>query len=258
MVGIHGIELEAQISWLKDVLQPELVARMGRGDLHKLACRDNGEDGYGPTEADVLHCFVCRFRPQRIIQIGCGVSTAICLRAAEEIGYRPSILCIEPYPTDFIQKKADEGLINLLCKQVQNIDSAIVHDLSDGDLFFIDSTHTLGPAGEVSRIVLELLPRLRKGVIVHFHDIMFPYDYNPDIVNGTLFFPHESVLLHAFLTLNADFSILASLSMLHHKRPADLKQLLCNYQPAQHQDGVQTKPGHIPSSLFLKRIEGLV
>jgi len=64
--------------------------------------------------------------------------------------------------------------------------------LAAGDLFFVDSTHTLGPAGEATRIILEFLPRLRKDVLIHFHDIVFPYDYTPDILDGAMFFPHES------------------------------------------------------------------
>lgn len=91
-------------------------------------------------------------------------------------------------------------------------------------------------------------------MIVHFHDIVFPYDYTPDLLDGALFFSHESVLLHAFLTFNTDFRILASLSMLQHRRTEQLKPLFSNYRPAQFEDGIMIKSGHAPSSIFLKRV----
>jgi hypothetical protein len=254
MQGVRGIELESQLAWVKSVLQPDLQAGTQNDDIHRLACSDNGEPGYGEIEAIALHCFVRKLKPQRIIQVGCGVSTAVCLRAASESGSRPNILCIEPYPTRFLERLASEGRVRLLRQQLQETDPAVAEELAEGDLFFVDSTHTLGPAGEATRIILEFLPRLRKDVLIHFHDIVFPYDYTPDILDGAMFFPHESALLHAFLAYNSDFVVLASMAMLHHGSAQELGQLLRNYRPARHENGIQTNPGHFPSSIFLKRI----
>jgi hypothetical protein len=133
----------------------------------------------------------------------------------------------------------------------QSLDLSSLDDLSSDALFFVDSTHTLGPSGEASRIVLEMLPRLKPGAHVHFHDIFFPYDYAPNILD-TLFFWHESVLLHAFLAYNARFRIQASLSMLHYAAPDRLVQWLPNYRPSLHDEGVYTREGHFPSSTYLE------
>lgn len=62
-------------------------------------------------------------------------------------------------------------------RKVEEADFGIAGQLAAGDLFFLDSTHTLGPAGQVSRIILELLPLLPAGAWVHFYDILFLYDY---------------------------------------------------------------------------------
>jgi hypothetical protein len=226
---------------------------MRQQDIHLVASLDNGETGYGQIEAEFLHCFVSKVKPRRILQIGCGVSTAVCLRAATEANYVAQIACIEPYPTQFLSDAADRGNIKLERKTLQDADPRLAEELEDGDFFFVDSSHALGPAGEASRIILEWLPRLRKGVYVHFHDILFPYDYAPDILRRALFFSHESVLLHAFLALNSDFRVLASLSMLHHKRRDQLKQLLPNYAPAEMDEGLIIRQGHFPSSIYLRR-----
>jgi hypothetical protein len=110
----------------------------------------------------------------------------------------------------------------------------------------------LGPAGEVSRIILEMLPRLKAGARVHFHDIKFPYDYDRNILDSALFFQHESVLLHAFLSYNSRFRISASLSLLHYFSPEALAQHLPNYQPAENEKGLSKGEGHFPSSAYLE------
>jgi hypothetical protein len=252
MTGVAGADLSSQTEWLKTFLLPEILVSMAEGQVHKNACEQNGEPGFGVIEADVLYAFVRHYKPLRIVQIGCGVSTAVCRMAAAAAGYRPAITCIEPYPNMFLRQLADVGEIVLCAEKVEQCDPAFIEQLSAGDLFFVDSTHTLGPAGEVTRIILEFLPRLPEGVIIHFHDILFPYDYTPDVLNGALFFPHESPLLHAFLALNPEFRILASLSMLHHGTES-LRAILPHYAPAKHADGIRISSGHFPSSLYACR-----
>ena len=82
-----------------------------------------------------------------------------------------------------------------------------------GDLLFIDSTHAVRPGSEVNYLIHEVLPRLKPGVWVHFHDIYFPYDYARDTLDGDMLFPQESTLLYAFLTGNDHFKVEASLSI---------------------------------------------
>jgi hypothetical protein len=127
----------------------------------------------------------------------------------------------------------------------------VLTDLGAGDLLFIDSTHAVRPGGEVNRIVLEVLPRMASGSFVHFHDICFPYDYEPSLLT-TLFFASESTLLHAFLTGNQRYSIAVSLSMLHHACPQQMQSVLPNYRPATLNYGLSTPGGgHFPSATFL-------
>lgn len=149
----------------------------------------NGSDGgYGEIEADFLYCFVRCLRPASIVQVGCGVSTAVCLLASRDEGYNPRIICIEPYPTVFLRNAHESGGVTLIRKKLQDLTLECPKWVGKGDLFFVDSSHTLGPAGEVSQIILEILPRLLPGAYVHFHDITFPYDYDPHVLSSGLFF----------------------------------------------------------------------
>ena len=106
-------------------------------------------------------------------------------------------------------------------------------------------------------LIHEVLPRLRQGVWVHFHDIYFPYDYARDTLRSDLFFPQESSLLYAFLSGNARYRVEASLSMVHYAAPDGLKRLIPLYQPNDQTDGLGGADGkHFPSSAWLRCIAG--
>ena len=168
MVGIAGVAQEEQLAFVRACCSPDVVEDMHTEDLYARASIENGEIGYGPIEADFLYAFVRSKQPRQIFQIGCGVSTALCLMAAEAAGYTPEITCIDPYPTAYLKRLAEEGKITLVEQKVELIDLDRIEQLGDDLLFFVDSTHTLGPAGEVSRIILEMLPRLKQGGVGAF------------------------------------------------------------------------------------------
>src|ERR1700761_3604973 len=114
MSYIAGADLASQLAFVSSCAQG-LNSNMAAASLHRRACDMNGlQEGFGPIEADFLYCFVRSQKPPRIIQIGCGVSTAVCILAAADAGYTPEIVCIEPYPTAFLQQQADKGVIRLV------------------------------------------------------------------------------------------------------------------------------------------------
>lgn len=253
MVGVQGMTSEPQLAFVRDAVTPAVAQYLAQHDVRTEAARDNGELGYGPLESRLLFAFVATNRPQRIVQIGCGVSTALCIAAGKFAGYRPEITCVEPYPSDFLKSAAAQGDITLIQQPVENIGLDFFNHLRDGDLFFVDSTHTLGPAGEVTRIVVEMLPRLARGVYVHFHDIFFPYDYAPQVLTSSMFFWHESPLLHAFLCMNPSFTVRASMAWLHHHRQQELATIFPQYQPMPMTNGLGGE-GDFPSSIYLQVI----
>lgn len=251
MLGIEG-DIEQQLAFLGQCVgcfSPELA----KLNVHKTAVKMNGSDeGYGEIEAQFLYCFVCEHRPPTIVQIGCGVSTAVCLLAAKHAAYSPRIVCIEPYPTQFLIESQRSGAVELIASKAQDVNLSFFARLSAGDLFFVDSSHTLGPSGEVSRIILGILPTIAPGTFVHFHDIWFPYDYSPHILSSDLFFAHETPLLYAFLCMNKQYRIEACLNQLFHERKYELQMYFPSMKPAEFIDGLMTKPGHHPSSIILR------
>jgi predicted O-methyltransferase YrrM len=253
---MHGIlgDINTQLNWV-DQCTERYRHDLRNFQIHQSAIRMNGSDeGYGQVEADFLYCFVRSIRPPRIVQIGAGVSTAVCLMAAADEGYTPEITCIEPYPTEFLKREHAAGRLTLVAQKVEDVGAKYSSSIGSGDLFFVDSSHTLAPAGEVNLILLEAMPRIASGVYVHFHDIDFPYDYRPDTLSSGLFFHHETALLYAFLLMNERFEIAASLSMLHHMRLDDMVRFFPDMRPSEFDEGLTKKSGHYPSSIFLRRL----
>ena len=256
MVGVDGADVRSQFAFIEECCGLGLTERQSKADIYTRCWTTNGEPGFGIVEADFLFCFLASKRPRRIVQVGAGLSTAVMLMAAEETtGYVPEITCIDPYPNAFLRNAAHLGKINLVCERAQMVDVGLPTDLGDGGLLFVDSTHTVKPGSEVNYLLLEVLPRLKKGSWVHFHDIYFPYDYSRGILEDDLFFPNESVLLNAFLVHNRKFTLRASLSMLHYANPARLRQCLPNYRPAEDTHGMRASEGHFPSSAYLLAVE---
>lgn len=250
LAGVAGSSIDEQCARLREMCPAHVTAELHDRDIHSEACSMNGQAGFGPIEAECLYAYVRHRMPAKILQIGCGVSTGVCVLAARDARYTPEIICVEPYPTQFLKKLSATGSIRLLEIPAQSMPLDVVDGLGENSLFFVDSTHTLGPAGEVTWIILEMLPRLAKGSCVHFHDIRFPYDYDRRLLSEALFFQHESPLLHAFLSFNSRFRVDVSMSMLHYMAPHVLKQCFPRYVPAGNSDGLQTSPGHFPSSLY--------
>jgi hypothetical protein len=251
MVGVQGWNADEQLQFVRSVMTDETRRELASRDIYTEACQSNNHVGYGPVEAQFLYGFVRQHRPQRIIQVGSGISTAVCLEAAKAANYQPQITCIDPYPTAYLTDSERQKKIVLINEPVENLDLEFLKPLTSGDLFFVDSTHTLGPAGEVTRIITEMLPRLAPGVFVHFHDIYFPYDFVPTIWD-TFFFWHETALLLAYLTNNPRIGVSAALMRLHCERLSELQPLFPRYKPMQLDRGVRVVDGDVPSSVYLQ------
>ncbi len=211
--------------------------------------------GYGYIEAQALHAVVRHYKPKKIIEVGSGVSTACMLAAmklnVEETGDDSSLTCIEPYPSDALKGL---GQITLISQPVQTTPLSVFESLGSGDMLFIDSSHAIKPGSDVNFLILEVLPRLAPGVIVHVHDIYFPYDYPRDVLR-TYFQWMETSLLRAYMINNSHVKILFCLSQLHYDRKEVLREVFPEYSPAADVSGLEVADdaaGHFPASIFIQ------
>ena len=164
---------------------------------------------------------VRHFQSRFIIEVGSGFSSLVLGAAAAE-NDSAGIISIEPFPREFL-RKGFPGLRSLIEKKVQDIDLNFFSQLESGDILFIDSSHTVKIGGDVNYLFLEVLPRLKPGVIVHVHDIFLPFDYRRDWVLDEFRFWTEQYLLQAFMMFNSEFEVVMANSYLNHYHQEDLK-----------------------------------
>jgi predicted O-methyltransferase YrrM len=253
--SLAGVDwnLDAQLEWLRTVVAPSYPEVAGL-KVFDAASHNGFGLGYGPIESQVLHGFLRSCRPRRIVEVGSGVSTACMVHAldlneAEGKG-RAQIFSVEPYPG-----RAFDDLrgVTLIRQMAQEVPLTLFEQLEAGDLLFIDSSHAVKVGSEVPRLYLDVIPRLRSGVVIHIHDIFLPYLYPRDIMRS-FFAWEETTLALALLTGNQRISVLACLSALHYDRPAELQAILPDYRPQPGHEGLAEPgaPGHFPSSLWIR------
>ncbi len=100
----------------------------------------------------------------------------------------------------------DEMKINMLEMPIQDVDLTIFEKLEANDLLFIDSSHVSKIGSDLHTIMFEILPILKNGVYIHFHDIRFPFEYSRELINSKVFW-NEAYLLRSFLMFNNSFQI---------------------------------------------------
>lgn len=161
------------------------------------------------SDACLLSSMIETRTPKKIIEIGSGFSSAVIIDTIERLGISPQLQFIEPYP-ERLKLLLDEGELEgkIFEDIVQKFQLEAYDSLESGDILFVDSSHIGKIGSDVTHIFLKILPRLKKGVLVHFHDIFYPESYPIEwLVEGRAW--NESILLRCFLLNNRDFSILA-------------------------------------------------
>lgn len=127
------------------------------------------------SDAMAYYAYIRRIRPRNIVEIGSGFSSLIALEAlARNAGGR--LHCIEPFPRPFITALAAEGALELQARPAQELMVECLNSiLQDGDILFIDSTHTVKTGSDCLHIYLRLLPKITKKIFVHVHDVFLPF-----------------------------------------------------------------------------------
>ena len=217
---------------MNEAMQLDLLRRhfpKFRDEYGQFAAEPSGEENrfhlgnqlFDDVDALVAYCMVRHFQPRLIIEVGSGFSSLL-LGDAVAKNTGSSLICIEPFPREFL-RKGFPGLQSLREQKVQDIELDFFAQLESNDILFIDSSHTVKIGGDVNYLFLEVLPRLKPGVIVHVHDIFLPFEYRRDWVLDEFRFWTEQYLLQAFLTFNSEFEVLMANNYLNQYHEEELK-----------------------------------
>lgn len=137
---------------------------------------------YSYADGIFLHCMLRHMKPRRIIEVGSGNSSCVILDT-NELFFDNQVNClfIEPYP-EYMQSLLKEGdqHLKLMPQRLRDVPLATFEQLEVGDILLIDSTHVSKLNSDVNRIFFQILPVLNKGVLIHFHDVFYPFEYSTD------------------------------------------------------------------------------
>ena len=200
------------------------------------------------VDCEILYCMIRYFKPKKIVETGSGFSTLLSAQAIlknkKENNIDCELIAIEPYPWGFL-KTGFLGLKKLISKKIQEIPLIEFDQLKRNDIFFVDTSHVLKIGSDVQYLFLEILPRLNKGVIIHFHDIFIPSDYPKSWILKSYRFYNEQYLLQTFMVFNKSFEVLWAGSYMHLKNADRLETTFKSYN----------RDKRWPGSFWIRRID---
>jgi predicted O-methyltransferase YrrM len=191
-----------------------------------------GNVAFEAVDAEMLFGLIRLLKPRRMYEIGSGFSTLLtadALRRNRVDGYSCRFIAIDPDASAELEAKLPRD-VALWRVPVQEVSLDEFESLCENDILFIDSSHVCKIGSDVQFLFLEVLPRLRPGVVVHIHDIFLPLEYPRQWVLDEHRFWNEQYLLQTFLSFNATFEVLWAGQWMHIKYPDLLVKAFPSYK----------------------------
>lgn len=173
-------------------------------------------ENFSIGEAVLYYGFLRWLRPNRVVEVGSGFTTAVLLDTLDFDGrLNTKVTCVEPYPERLrsLMRAGDEKRLRVVESELQEVGFDVFEELKGNDLLFIDSTHVAKTGSDVNRLLFDILPRLAPGVFIHIHDIYYPFEYPREwLLQGRAW--NEAYAIRAFLQYNSAFEIVCFNSFL--------------------------------------------
>jgi SAM-dependent methyltransferase len=178
-------------------------------------------ESFSGTDALAYYCMVRNFSPARIIEVGSGPFTLLAVEAAKRNEQRPT-LWVDPTNSDSIFH-----IPGLRVEPIEQFGVELCMQLEENDILFIDSSHVSRLGGDVNFLFLEILPRLKPGVLVQVHGVFLPMEYPKQWLEQRRFW-NEQYLLQAFLAFNDAWEVLLANNFLGNKFIDEMKETFPN------------------------------
>lgn len=176
---------------------------------------------FGFVDAAVGHSFIRSRLPSVVVEVGSGFSSRM-IRASLDQNSTGRLISIDPSPRASVKEVSHEYHE----ANVQAIPLDWFKNLPADSILFIDSSHLAGTGSDVNYLLLEVLPLLRPGVLIHIHDIYLPYDYPTSWNIDRKFNYGEQYVLHALLCFSFGFRVLWPGRWVLRNRTNELKNLM--------------------------------
>ena len=165
---------------------------------------------YETVDAELLYAMIRARKPSRVVELGSGFTTLLigdAVRRNLAEGAETAHVAYDPYPRRQILGDGPYAPTRFEAISATDVPLSVFEELRDGDVLFVDTTHTVKIGSDVNFVILDVLPRLAAGVHVHFHDIFLPYEYPRAWFDTMGYLWAEQYLLQAFLAYNSAFRV---------------------------------------------------
>lgn len=143
-------------------------------------------------DALMLYGMLQQRKPKTYLEIGSGMTTCFARQAVKDARLATRIISIDPSPRSEIDAICDE----VIRCGLESYDLTALEQLNPGDILFFDGSHRTYMNSDVTVFFIDVLPRLKPGVIVHVHDIFLPWDYPESYKN---WYWNEQYMLAVYL-----------------------------------------------------------
>jgi predicted O-methyltransferase YrrM len=186
--------------------EPYRADRLYRGEDARDVRYHSSNNMFGQKSANALHLMLRVLRPRRIVEVGSGFSSAVMLDTREHFDADYDLTFVEPYPDRLRGLLRASDACAIVEKPLELAPRAPFEALEDGDILFVDSSHVIKTGNDLCALFFEILPALAAGVYVHFHDVLYPFEYPLRWVEEGRAW-NEAYVLRAFLANNAVWSL---------------------------------------------------
>jgi hypothetical protein len=190
-------------------------------------------NGWMPAfDGVAIYGFIAMHRPGLYLEVGSGNSTKFARKAIGDHNLDTKIVSIDPYPRAEIDSICDE----IIRKPVENVDPSLFDRLEANDILYIDNSHRALMNSDATMLFLDVLPRLKPGVIVEIHDVTLPYDYPTTWIDR--FYSEQYVLAAYILAQGKMFDIIMPSMFISYDK--ELKPILAPFWNRPAMKDVQT------------------
>jgi Methyltransferase domain len=150
---------------------------------------------YCAFDAVALYTMVRQHAPKRYLEIGSGITTCFTYKAIQDAKLKTNLTSIDPEP----RAKIDKICNGIIRDGLETCVLTIFDELEAGDILFFDGSHRSFMNSDVTVFFIDVLPRIKPGVIIHIHDISLPWDYDHYFKN---WYWNEQYLLAVYMMGN--------------------------------------------------------
>lgn len=184
-----------------------------------------GNGHFGHADAALMFSMLLEYKPSRLIEVGGGFSSLLVMDVNDHfLDHSLEASFFDPHADAILSllTPLDNYRARVQAKQSRDVSGQEFAQLGRGDILSLETSHVAKTGSDVCDLLFRVLPALEPGVLVHVHDIYFPFEYPESWVVQDNRSWNEAYILRAFLQFNSAFRVLFFNSLMAAKYPGQM------------------------------------